>query len=143
VTVHKKIRFTFENTEGQSETESLWVFERDAGYEIDNIPFYVKNVAVGDLVSAERDENGLLWFSKLIKSSGHSTIRIWFAREDDVATVREQLRRLGCSSEVSDIRRLVAVDIPPTVEYRGIKMMLDDGEAAGNFDYEEACLGLL
>ena len=143
MTNHKKLRFAFENAEGQSETESLWAYELTTGYEIDNIPFYAKNVAVGDLVSAEQDEQGLLWFSELIRPSGHSTVRIWFARKDDVPIVREQLRQLGCSSELSDLDRLVAVDIPPSVRYEDVKMVLDDGESAGTFEYEEACRATL
>lgn len=138
---HKKVRFEFENAEGGTEVESMWAIERAEGYEIDNIPFYVKSIACGDIVSARADDRGQLCFSGLIKASGHSTIRLLFSREEDVGAVREELRRRGCSSEVSDICRLVAVDVPPEVNYEALKVFLDDGERDDHFGYEEACLG--
>ncbi len=140
---HKKLRFTFENADGGQEVESLWVLEREGGYEIDNIPFYVNDVACGDLVAARSDDEGQLWFSHLIQASRHSTLRLWFAREDDVEPVREHLWDLKCASEISDIRRLVAVDVPPTVGYETVKLFLENGKQEGRFEYEEACLGFL
>lgn len=136
-----KIRFPFKNSEGVTETETMWVIPRDTGYEIDNIPFYVQELALGDIISAEPDADGALWYSKLVQPSGHSTLHLWFVQEKDVAPVREFLRQLGCSSEVSDLPRLVAVDVPPEVPYEKIKEFLDQREATGQLEYQEACLG--
>lgn len=140
---HKKVRFTYPNSDGGTEVESMWAIERADGYEIDNIPFYVTSLAVGDLVAARRDEDGLLWFTQMTKPSGHSTIQILFAHEKDVASFRSQLDQLGCTSEKSDIPELIAVDIPPAVKYEKIKSVLDEGEREGKFEYQEACLGSL
>jgi hypothetical protein len=136
-----KLRFPFTNFSNEPETETMWTIPREKGFEIDNIPFYVKELALGDIVAAEPDADGLLWYSKLMHASGHSTIRLWFATENDVARVRDDLKKLGCTSEVSDLSRLVAVDVPPTVAYRQVKAFLDEGERAGTFEYQEACLG--
>jgi hypothetical protein len=138
-----KIRFTYTNSSGEGETESMWVVGRNDGYEIDNIPFYVRELALGDVVAAESDASGLLWYSRLIRPSGHSTIRLLFSSESDVKIVRDGLRRMGCESEVSDRPYLVAVDVPPSVPYEKVKDFLDRGEKAGQFEYEEACLGFL
>lgn len=118
---HKKVRFTFQNTEGGDEVESMWCVEREGGYEIDNIPFYVTELACGDIVGVRQDEDGLLWFDGLRQPSGHSTIRIAFNHEEDVGRVRAQLRELGCDSEISDLKELVAVDVPPEVAYERVK----------------------
>src|SRR5262245_8095951 len=107
---HVKLRFQFTNSADELETETMWTIPRDEGFEIDNIPFYVTELACGDIVSAEKDSEGLLWYSKLIRPSGHSTIQLWFAKEEDVPRVRDELKKLGCDSEGSDLRRLVAVD---------------------------------
>jgi hypothetical protein len=136
-----KLRFPFETAEGGEETETLWVIKREDGYEIDNIPFYAKEVALGDVVSAKPDANGVLWYSELVRPSGHSTLQLWFSRQEDVESVREALRQRGCASELSDLPRLVAVDVPPHVPYASIKALLDQGEQAGQFEYQEACLG--
>jgi len=123
------------------EVETMWAIEREDGHEIDNIPFYVQSIALGDLVAAVPGDGGMLEFSRVTKSSGHSTVRLWFAREEDVSVVREELKRMGCSSEISNLSRLVAVDVPPTVSYAKVKAFLDEGEAAERFEYEEGCLG--
>ncbi len=139
---HAKLLFQIEGTSpNEYDVESLWVIEVDGGYVIDNIPFYAMEVAHGDTVKARVDEDGALWFDGLVKASGHSTIRLWFAREEDVQPTRESLLALGLGTEVSDRSRLVAVDVPPEVRYETVKAVFDDGEAKGVFEYEEACLG--
>ena len=138
-----KVRFPFKNSAGVSETETLWMIKRETGYEIDNIPFYVQEVALGDVVAAHPDEGGALWFSELVRPGGHSTLHLWFAQEKDVEPVRAALRQLGCPSEVSDLPRLVAVDVPPEVPYEKVKELLEQGEGSGQFEYQEACLGFL
>lgn len=141
MTERLKLRFPFENSEGIGETETLWVIKRDDGYELDNIPFYVTGLAVGDLVSARPDTDGVLWYSELIKPSGHSTIQLWIERQEDVASVRAALRELGCDSEVSDLPRLVSVNVPRNVPYTKVQAYLEQGERSGRFEYQEACLG--
>ncbi|WNG23729.1 DUF4265 domain-containing protein [Cystobacter fuscus] len=136
-----KLRFPFENAEGEEETETLWVIKREDGYEVDNIPFYAKEVALGDVVAARPDASGVLWYSELVRPSGHSTLQLWFSRQEDVESVREALRQRGCASELSDLPRLVAVDVPPHVPYASIKALLEQGEQTGQFEYQEACLG--
>jgi len=107
---------------------------------IDNIPFYAKGVAYKDVMSAKKTDDGL-YADELLSASQHSTIRIWFANEKLVALTRQELKAMGCGSEISDSPRLIAVDIPPVIEYGHIKKYLDDGELSGKWDYEEACLG--
>lgn len=120
-----KLRFPFMNSAGEGEVETMWALRRDDGYEIDNIPFYVKELALGDVVSARMEGDGTLWFSELVRPSGHSTIHLWFSNEQDVLRIREELKRMGCASEVSELPRLVAVDIPQSVPYEKVKAWLD------------------
>jgi len=136
-----KLRFPYTSTTGEDEIEVMWTIEKEHGYELDNIPFYVKNLALGDVVSAEMDSDGALWFSELVQPSGHSTIRLWFAGMDSITMIRDELNRMGCASEVSDLPRLVAVDVPPSIPYEKVKELFDQGERVGTFEYQEACLG--
>jgi len=135
-----KLRFPFMNEAGRNETETMWAVRRDDGYEIDNIPFYAKELALGDVGSTETDPDGVPWFKTLVRPSGHSTVRLWFSNPNDVVRIRDDLKRMGCASEVSDQPRLVAVDIPPGVPYPSVKAFLDKGERDGTFEYQEACL---
>ncbi|MDI1436455.1 DUF4265 domain-containing protein [Polyangium sorediatum] len=137
---HVKILFDVESEDGTVDLESLWAIPVSNGYRIDNIPFYARGVACNDIVAATPDEGGMLRFSGLVTASGHSTVRLWFEDEADVPVVREQLRQMGCESEL-DLPRLVAVDIPPAVSYKDVRKFLEQQEAARVFEYEEGCLG--
>lgn len=136
-----RIRIPFTNSEGAEEIETLWAIPREDGYELDNIPFHAQDLALGDVVSARPDEHGALRHAELVRPSGHSTIQLWFARPEDVEPIRETLRQRGCASELSELPRLVAVDVPPEVPYPPLKAFLDEEERNGRFEYQEACLG--
>ena len=136
-----KVAFELEKNEnGTKEVETLWAVPTDGGYRIDNIPFYVRGVAWGDIVSAMRDDGGQLNYVNLVTPSGHSTVRLWFAHASDVQAVRGALRALGCDSEL-DLERLVAVDIPPEIRYSEITAFLEEKEKLGVLEYEEGCIG--
>jgi Domain of unknown function (DUF4265) len=138
---HVKILFGYSGPDDiQSEVEGVWAIPDSAGYIIDNIPFYIKSIALEDMVSARQGADGQLWFETLLEPSGHSTVRLWFDSATDVQRIRDELRALGCRSELSELPRLVAVDIPPNVPYSIIRPKLEEGERAGYFEYEEACL---
>lgn len=141
----KRVKVFFDITStnpGETEVESLWAIACDEGYKLDNIPFYAKGVALNDLVDA-KEVGGCLRVTKLLQPSGHSTVQVWFTNLDDVEPTRNHLKIIGCSSEISDGPRLVAVDVPPVVKYSEIKQFLDQGVAEGKWDYQEACLGHL
>lgn len=137
---HVKVLFEVARDDGGVDVESVWALPVEGGYQIDNIPFYAREIASGDVVSVVNSEGGALRFSGLISASGHSTVRLWFSNEADVLPVRNALRDMGCPSEL-DVSRLVAVDIPPTVSYGEVRNYLDEKERASIFEYEEACLG--
>ena len=136
---HVKILFEIEGENGSIETESLWAIPVEAGYKIDNIPFYARDVALDDVVQAEPDDDGMLRYTGLVEASGHSTVRLWFSDTKQVASVREVLRQMGCVSEV-DLARLVAVDVPERIPYAKVRAYLDIQENAGILDYEESCM---
>lgn len=138
-----KILFEYEQSLQAASTESMWATPTPDGYQIDNIPFYAREVALGDVVSARPASDGALIFDRLVRPSGHSTVRLWFAAEhqDQVQGVRDHLRTLGCASELSDLPRLVAVDVPPEIDYAAIRVVLEDYERRAICEFEEACLG--
>ncbi|MBL9024472.1 MAG: DUF4265 domain-containing protein [Myxococcales bacterium] len=135
-----KLLLPLEREDGSQEVESVWAVPTAHGYSIDNIPFYARGLALGDVVGAEMDEDGMLRCTSLLSSSGHSTVRLAIASSEDVQSVRDELRKLGCPSEL-DFSRLVAVDIPPDVPYSRVRALLDEKERAGILEYEEGCLG--
>jgi hypothetical protein len=136
---HVKVLFEVEGEDGTIDVESIWAIPTPNGHRIDNVPFYAKGLSWNDEIRATRDADGMLHFVEMITPGGHCTVRLWLANESDVQSVRDTLRKMGCSSEL-DLSRLVAVDIPPNVPYSRIREYLDQQEAIGVFEYEEGCL---
>jgi len=138
--IHVKILFEFKNAiNDEYGIESAWAVPEGLYYRIDNILFYASEYSLGDIVNVE-DRKGELFVIELIKESGHSTVRIVFYDINDVVKTREYLKNLGCESEISDIPTLIAVDIPPNVDYKKIKAYLEDGTSLSKWGYEEACI---
>ncbi len=119
----------------------------DSTFKIDNSPFFAKGVSAGDIVAAEQTSGGLV-FRELVQPSGHSTVRVVVFRggrnegqlQALVAELRESLKALGCSTELSHIPNLFSVDISPEVNYSSVSAFLTRKEADGVLEYEEACL---
>jgi hypothetical protein len=94
--------------------ETLWVTELgDGRYLIDNIPFFVENIALNDVVEAKPGEDGCLHFARKLLSGGHSTIQV-AAHERVESEVMDALRALGCGLE-RDAPGCFSVDVPPGV----------------------------
>lgn len=142
-TEHVKIVFPLPKDDDgypPDDVESLWASPRlDGTFTIDNVPFFVRGVSSGDVVTAYSRCDRLI-FGNLVSEGGHSTIRVLVSDESSAQQVREDLRNLGCSSELSHIPGLIAVDVPPSVRYAVIRTFLERGEAAGRWEYEEGCI---
>ncbi|MGH7717996.1 MAG: DUF4265 domain-containing protein [Gemmatimonadaceae bacterium] len=120
--------------------EHLWARAvGDDQYVIDNTPFFVRGISFGDVVAAER-ESGQLVFRQLVQPSPHSTLRVILFRKDLVVRLRQRMRELGCATELSHVPGLIAVDVPPGVSLESVRQVLDVGEKAGDWEYEEAAV---
>lgn len=136
-----KVLFVYQDEPGGPyKIESVWATQNGEHYRIDNIPFFAKNIAYGDIVSVEEDD-GELYFDGLITPSGHSVVRLVITDEQEVDKVGQELIALGCDWEGSHIKNLISVDIPKEIDYNKIKQFLDKGRQQDKWDYQEACLG--
>ena len=78
-----------------SDWERLWAQRLpDGSYEIDNLPFYVRDISLGDRVCATL-MNGELHFEKLLIPSRNSIVRVLVKRTDQVEVFRAELRAMG------------------------------------------------
>lgn len=138
-----KVVFKLEKDEDDyppADYEGLWAIPVGEGlFQLDNIPFFANEVALGDVVSAV-PEGGELRFQKVVRPSGHSTLRLIIYDKDEVPAVRKLLEERGCPSEGSHIPGLISVDVPPSIPLATLRPMLDEGEARERWGYEEACL---
>ncbi len=119
--------------------ERLWA--RPLGnslFELDNIPFFVRGISVGDVVAAHPRE-GEVVFSKLVRASGSSTLRIIIFEESHVEEVRRQLQKLGCTTELN-VSKMLGVDVPAQVDLQAVRTWLMEQQSSGTLEFEDACI---
>jgi hypothetical protein len=120
--------------------EHLWAIPRGADhFELDNIPFFAKEVAAGDLITAQPNHD-LLVYDRVIQTGGHSTVRVIMYIPTKTAAVRDELLRLGCETEGSHLPNLFAIDVPPGIEYAKVIQLLKNRASQEILDYEEAAI---
>ena len=118
--------------------ENLWASRiNENRYRIESIPFFIYGVSLGDIVIVTPDDEGHLQFGRVVKRSGHRTLR---ARSDGLIKnaarrkkVVTSLKRLG--SDVEVLRsRLLAINVPSEVNLEAITNFLTN-EAKLNWEY--------
>ncbi|RZJ64854.1 MAG: DUF4265 domain-containing protein, partial [Flavobacterium sp.] len=97
------------------------------------------NYSWGDVVKVE-NRNGELYVIALVTESGHSTVQIIFFDRSVIESTKAQLQEMGCEYEVSDLSFLISLDIPPKVDYKSVRIFLDDGAQKEFWSFREACL---
>ena len=121
-------------------------------YRIDNTPFFAYRISAGDVVEASAGADGFLFFERVVRKSGHRTVRVMLPESAEVEpgpTLLADIKRLGCTYEGA-YNKLICIDVPPAVSLEAVaehltKMGLeweyadpkyedlfpDDGEASG------------
>lgn len=142
-----KVRFTLppEDRAHGVETESLWAkIVSEGRFRIDNIPFYVYDISLGDTVSGDPDDDRIA-FCQVLKRGGHSTYRVLLTDDagfesESLAGIWPELENLGCSYEVAK-RRWIAIDVPPATDVFAVCRILEAGESSGVWTFEEGHCG--
>jgi hypothetical protein len=123
-------------------TESVWAKKISPGtYKIDNIPFYSKEVCLGDDIGAISGYDGEAIFQRIKKPSQNSTIRIIFfeTKENCIKDIIDHLSELGCSWEGNG-KRFFAINIPIEVDLDVVLNYINYFSEAGLLDYEYGLL---
>jgi len=107
------------------------VLERDDYFQIESVPFYLKNISRGDIVRAivvedeEILESEIFKFDTVVDRGGHNTYRLFLRKKhpnDPVFTVDELIKKgLAVEEQYGDF---FAVDVPPTVDQKAIDAYL-------------------
>jgi hypothetical protein len=142
----KIVFYLGENQWHDYKTESVWAEQiEDNRCRIRNTPFYVKGVSFEDVVFVQNRDGGLL-FESISMAAGHSTYRILIEKsvpESEFYKYWIPLEELGCSYEGGERGKLnlLAVDVPPNVDIHKAYELLDGGEKAGVWSFEEGHCG--
>jgi uncharacterized protein DUF4265 len=96
--------------------ETLAAEPTENGLKLTSIPFYVRNVSWGDVISVADIENDVLEFSGILQRSGHSTLRLLLSENEagHCEEIVEQLRQRGYLVD-NDSETLLAISIPPSL----------------------------
>lgn len=143
----KKITFRYYSDVLEEDvTETMWAEELESEegiFSLNSIPFYGPLIAPGDIFHAEynKDSEEMI-FTEVIESSGNSVVQVIVMKEDyDKEELREELKKLGCESEVLNDKFFV-VAIPEDVNYLTIKENLESKEIEELISYAEPVLSV-
>lgn len=122
--------------------EQLWALQiSESRFEMCCIPFFLYDVALGDIVETETSGPRKYLISRVVQPSGRYAFRAWFGESfqprDEIA---EALESLGALLEWSS-RNLLAVDARDAADARVIADFLADRENKGHLVYETGKTG--
>lgn len=120
-------------------TERLWVEAvAGGGFRLRNTPFHAFGVSAEDVVRGELRNDELHYLAVSVRG-GHSTYRLKLSpNNSDFLKYWAPLQNLGCSYEEGPV---LAVDVPPMANIYEVYALLEAGEAAGAWDFEEGHCG--
>lgn len=136
-------------------SETLWAQPLGEGrYRLDTVPFFVPDLAVGDVVTAAPDDDGRLWAQRRESTGGHGTIRVIPLLDGSllgstqalVSALSQSLGDLGPGvrwESAGPAYSLVALDLTPDLdatELARVRNWLEAGQADGAWEYEESCV---
>lgn len=134
-----KLVLPYKDKEGSIRGETVLATKEGSYYRIKSIPLYASKIALYDLIGVRKRE-GVLYFQKIIESSGRSVVQILVFKEGEIKEVERDLDRFGCIWRRGNDRHLIAFDVPKHMAYQPIKEWLDRGEGEQKWGYREACL---
>lgn len=144
-----KVRFVLDSDDSgwpPAESEGLWARPVGAGrFRIDNTPWFVRGVAADDVVEAEPDAAGVLWFVRVLERRDRVVVRV-IPRGDgplrgDRQAVLDAYAPFGVPGEgMSSPVNMVALDIGPDAPLGAVKGLLQSGEADERWHFEEGCV---
>ncbi|MGW2557312.1 DUF4265 domain-containing protein [Streptomyces sp. NPDC001635] len=126
--------------------EGVWaVALSDDLVRIDNTPWFIRDLALGDLVRVVADSASILRPVEKISWAGNCAIRIIpypeSGRFGSLQQVLDLFSPLGVTGEGIAQFGMVALAVPPTADLAAVKGLLSRGSDDGWWDYEEACIG--
>jgi uncharacterized protein DUF4265 len=138
-----KVIFELEQDENgypPAETEFLWCIPTERGtYIVDNLPFFVREISLGDEIAATRIGK-TLQFSRVVHQSKNSTIRVLLKNTAMIQEIRDKLDALGCGTELMDKLSLLSVTMPSDAKITDTLSFLDAEAEQGNIGIEESAV---
>jgi hypothetical protein len=128
----------------QDVAETIWadvVREEMGYYRLCSIPLYTLQIAAGDVVRAEWDDDELmLTYRETVTPSGNSTVWVVVVDDDmDIEEIRKTFYELDCVTEALS-NRYFAMEVKAETNYLHVKDKLNTFKSQKLIDYAEPCL---
>ncbi|MEU3795552.1 DUF4265 domain-containing protein [Streptomyces fructofermentans] len=125
--------------------ENLWAVDLgDGTVRLDNIPWFVRGAASGDIIRIEPDADGFLWAGETAQPSQNCTSRLIVQKYAGSVAARQSLleafHRLGATGEGIERFRMVALDVPPQADLMKIRELLERDETKEWWHWEKGCV---
>ncbi len=139
-----RVRFDLEVNDGFPPISAeflIGTLEKEGIVCLDNTPFFVEGVAFGDRIFC----NGLppnMEFESLQEESGYRAVSVIFVDCHYEDELYKLLKFDGCYTEFGEFPEydMLAVAIPPDLDYDKIKDLLEHSEQSGKISFAELCV---
>jgi hypothetical protein len=123
------------------------LLERDDYFQIESIPFFLKNISRGDIVRAktvtntEIQESEVFEFDGVLDRGGHNTYRLLLRKKhaDDPQFTEKELLGKGLAVE-EQYGDFFALDVPPSVDQQAIDAYLVAESESGRWELQDGYL---
>ena len=113
-------------------SESIWCEKVGENYKALNAPFFIPNLAYGDIFTAVPDSvNQHVFEFEVIKQSGHSLIWLMNTTKIEISEKLEGISELGCKYEGFPAFNLIAIDVPPNANVHALDLIVESLEVLG------------
>src|ERR1700744_2963152 len=112
-----KLILPYKDDEGVLRGETVLAAKEGDYYRIKSIPVYASKIALYDLIDI-RKRGGVLYFHKIIESSGRSVIQMIIFRDRQIKAIGKDLQQFGCMWQRDENKHLIAFDMPKHVHYQ-------------------------
>jgi hypothetical protein len=122
-------------------SETVWAEKvGDGRYRLRSVPFYAKGLSFGDVVST-RTRDGKEVVHGVSLHSGHPTYRAFVKAPVEIGSsdfdrAWRPIQELGATYERAT-DHLIAIDVPSSADLDAVYALLESGEAAGVWNFEE------
>lgn len=142
--VEVRVKFDLQVDDGfpPISAESLLGFlEGDGSVRLDNTPFFVTGIALGDIVACGGDPSALR-FERVINPSKNSAISILFIDNSCEEQVYQSLRAIGCYCEFGEFPEynMLAVCVPAEVSLSEVNKAIHSEESSGLISIADLCI---
>lgn len=129
----REVKLTIKLTQEQSEgypvsTETLNFIKELGHYRLVNIPFFVDNLSMEDVISVRAIDSDLFEIDEIVNKSKNSTIWVTLNDSELGNRVLSKVHNLGCGYEGGVLKGYYTINVPYSVDIDDVFDLLDEAE---------------